>query len=131
MKKIFVILKILFFFFFFLGQTKLLISKEEAEPTLEIPPKLLAPIETKIPEGTLYPSDEVVVTLELDVNTKGEVETLRLQKSSGEPFDSVAKEAHFNPLLPNMNIKRDNFGREINEATKDDYIKYGWLFGGR
>ena len=45
--------------------------------------------------------------------------------------DSVAKEAHFNPLLPNMNIKRDNFGREINEATKDDYIKYGWLFGGR
>jgi len=45
--------------------------------------------------------------------------------------DSVAKEAHFNPLLPNMNIKRDNFGREINAATKDDYIKYGWLFGGR
>ena len=45
--------------------------------------------------------------------------------------DSVAKEAHFNPLLPNMNIKRDNFGREINSATKDDYIKYGWLFGGR
>jgi TonB family protein len=103
MKKIFVILKILFFFFFFLGQTKLLISKEEAEPTLEIPPKLLAPIETKIPEGTLYPSDEVVVTLELDVNTKGEVETLRLQKSSGEPFDSVAKEAgknlKFSPAL--------------------------------
>jgi len=45
--------------------------------------------------------------------------------------DSVAKEAHFNPLLPNMNVKRDNFGREINAATKDDYIKYGWLFGGR
>jgi hypothetical protein len=30
-----------------------------------------------------------------------------------------------------MNVKRDYFGREINAATKDDYIKYGWLFGGR
>jgi hypothetical protein len=44
--------------------------------------------------------------------------------------DSVAKEAHFNPVLPNLNIKKDYYGREINNATKDDYIKYGWLFGG-
>lgn len=103
MKKIPIILKILFFAFLFLGQTRVLLSKEEVEPSLEIPPKLLTPIETKIPDGTVYLSDEVVVTLELDVNTKGEVETLRLQKSSGEPFDSSAKEAgkflKFSPAL--------------------------------
>jgi hypothetical protein len=43
--------------------------------------------------------------------------------------DSVAKEVHFNPVLPNLNIKRDYLGKEINSATKDDYIKYNWLFG--
>jgi hypothetical protein len=45
--------------------------------------------------------------------------------------DAVSKEVYFNPVLPNLNVKRDHFGREINSATREDYEKYGWLFGGR
>ena len=45
--------------------------------------------------------------------------------------EAVAREAHFNPVLPNLNVKRDYLGREINTATKDDYVKYNWLFGGK
>jgi hypothetical protein len=45
--------------------------------------------------------------------------------------ETVANEAHFNPTLPNVNVKHDMYGRQITEASKNDYIKYGWLFGGK
>jgi len=44
--------------------------------------------------------------------------------------DSVAKQVHFDPVLPNQHMMNDRM--KINSGpSKDDYIKYGWLFGGR
>jgi hypothetical protein len=45
--------------------------------------------------------------------------------------ESVAKEAYFNPMLPNMNVKNDRYSRDNSGPSKDDYMKYGWLFGKR
>jgi hypothetical protein len=45
--------------------------------------------------------------------------------------ESVAKEAHFNPMLPNMNVKNDRYGRDFSGPSKNDYIEYSWLFGKR
>ena len=44
--------------------------------------------------------------------------------------ESVGKDIQFNPALPNMNAVSHR--HNINSGpSKDDYIKYNWLFGGR
>ena len=45
--------------------------------------------------------------------------------------ETVANEVYFNPTLPNVNVKHDRYGRQVTEASKSDYVKYGWLFGGK
>jgi hypothetical protein len=44
--------------------------------------------------------------------------------------DAVRKETHFDPVIPNQNVMNDRHGLHNNAASKDDYMKYGWLFGG-
>jgi hypothetical protein len=44
--------------------------------------------------------------------------------------DAVAKEAHFDPVIPNQNVLRDRMGLHNNGPSRDDYQTYGWLFGG-
>jgi hypothetical protein len=43
--------------------------------------------------------------------------------------ESVKKEAHFDPLIPNQNILNERMGIN-NGASREDYQTYGWLFGG-
>ena len=43
--------------------------------------------------------------------------------------ESVGKELHFNPVVPNSRMLNERH-RLNNGGTKEDYIKYGWLFGG-
>jgi hypothetical protein len=44
--------------------------------------------------------------------------------------DSVGKQIHFNPVLPNTHMMSER--NKMNSGpSKDDYIKYGWLFGGK
>ena len=45
--------------------------------------------------------------------------------------ETVANEVYFNPTLPNVNVKHDRYGRQVTEASRGDYMKYGWLFGGK
>ena len=45
--------------------------------------------------------------------------------------ETVANEVYFNPTLPNVNVKHDRYGRQVTEASRSDYMKYGWLFGGK
>ena len=45
--------------------------------------------------------------------------------------DTVVKEAHFDPMLPNMTANNDKYNLNKNSALKEDYIKYSWLFGGK
>ena len=42
--------------------------------------------------------------------------------------ESVGKQIYFDPVLPNMNVQNERFNRNVG-PMKDDYIKYGWLFG--
>ena len=44
--------------------------------------------------------------------------------------DAVQKQIHFDPVLPNANLMNERRGYNTN-PSKDDYMKYGWLFGGR
>jgi hypothetical protein len=44
--------------------------------------------------------------------------------------DSVRKESHFDPVIPNQNVLNERMGLHNNGASRDDYQKYGWLFGG-
>ena len=41
-----------------------------------------------------------------------------------------SKKLDFNPVIPNMNQQMDN-SRFRQNISKDDYMKYGWLFGTR
>jgi hypothetical protein len=43
--------------------------------------------------------------------------------------ESVKKEAHFDPLIPNQNVLNERMGIN-NGASREDYQTYGWLFGG-
>lgn len=38
---------------------------------------------------------------------------------------------YFNPMIPNFGANTPNNGRSWNDPTKQDYMKYGWLFGSR
>jgi hypothetical protein len=43
--------------------------------------------------------------------------------------ESVGQQVHFNPVLPNLNMMSER--HKMNTGpSKDDYMKYGWLFGG-
>ena len=44
--------------------------------------------------------------------------------------ESVKKETHFDPLIPNQNVINERMGLHNNGPSRDDYQKYGWLFGG-
>ena len=44
--------------------------------------------------------------------------------------ESVSKEAHFDPSIPNQNVINERYGLNNNGASKEDYQKYSWLFGG-
>ena len=43
--------------------------------------------------------------------------------------NNVTEQISFNPVLPNMNERRQDIGRA--NISKEDYMKYGWLFGVR
>ena len=44
--------------------------------------------------------------------------------------DSVGKQIHFDPMIPNGNMINERM--KMNSGpSKDDYMKYGWLFGGK
>ena len=43
--------------------------------------------------------------------------------------NNVTEQISFNPVLPNMNERRQDIGRA--NVSKEDYMKYGWLFGVR
>lgn len=44
--------------------------------------------------------------------------------------NDASKKLEFNPVMPNMNQNID-MNRNRQGVSKDDYVKYGWLFGGR
>jgi hypothetical protein len=44
--------------------------------------------------------------------------------------ESVKKETHFDPVIPNQNVLNERMGLNNNGPSRDDYQKYGWLFGG-
>ena len=44
--------------------------------------------------------------------------------------EAVGKETHFDPVIPNQNVINERYGLNNNGASKQDYQKYGWLFGG-
>jgi hypothetical protein len=44
---------------------------------------------------------------------------------------NIGKQLHFDPVLPSMPGMVDRYGREVNTPTKNDYMTYSWLFGGR
>jgi hypothetical protein len=44
--------------------------------------------------------------------------------------DAVQKQIHFDPVLPNANLMNERRGYNTN-PSKDDYMKYSWLFGGK
>ncbi len=45
-------------------------------------------------------------------------------------YSPSTKQLHFDPTMPNANVMNDRF-RKNDGPSKDDYIKYGWLFGTR
>jgi len=45
--------------------------------------------------------------------------------------ETIAKEVHFDPLLPNITANNDKYNLNKNSALKEDYIKYSWLFGSK
>jgi hypothetical protein len=44
--------------------------------------------------------------------------------------EAVKNETHFDPLIPNQNILNERMGLNNNGASREDYQKYSWLFGG-
>lgn len=40
------------------------------------------------------------------------------------------QQSHFDPVIPNNNVRHDRWSRDAG-PSKDDYIKYNWLFGNR
>ena len=42
--------------------------------------------------------------------------------------EKLTEQLHFNPTMPNANMMNDRF-KNNNGPSRDDYVKYGWLFG--
>jgi len=66
---------------------------QDPAPTLEKPPKLIDLVPADIPEGTDFPSPEVQVLLEIEVDATGKVSQVRVAEGPGEPFNTAALEA--------------------------------------
>ena len=66
---------------------------QDPAPTLENPPKLIELVPAEIPEGTEFPSPEVQVLLELEVDETGKVAAARVLEGPGAPFAAAALEA--------------------------------------
>lgn len=60
------------------------------EPALAVAPKLLELVPAEVPPGTTFPSAEVAVTMEIEVDERGAVGEVRLLEGAGEPFDGAA-----------------------------------------
>jgi len=45
--------------------------------------------------------------------------------------EQLTQQLQFNPTMPNANMMNDRFRNNNNGPSKDDYMKYGWLFGTR
>jgi hypothetical protein len=43
--------------------------------------------------------------------------------------NEMSKQLSFNPIMPNFNERMSHFSN--NQISHNDYMKYGWLFGGR
>jgi uncharacterized protein (UPF0333 family) len=43
--------------------------------------------------------------------------------------NNVTNQLAFNPVLPNINENINQHGRQ--NISRDEYMKYSWLFGGR
>jgi len=68
-------------------------SEEDAassQPQLASPPRLRRDVPPELPAGTVFPSPEVVVVLQIDVAADGSVERAGLLEGAGEPFDGAA-----------------------------------------
>ena len=44
--------------------------------------------------------------------------------------NTARQQSHFDPVIPNNNVRHDRWSRDAG-PSKDDYIKYNWLFGNR
>ena len=44
--------------------------------------------------------------------------------------NTARQQSHFDPVIPNNNVRNDRWSRDAG-PSKDDYIKYNWLFGNR
>ena len=44
--------------------------------------------------------------------------------------NTARQQTHFDPVIPNNNVRNDRWSRDAG-PSKDDYIKYNWLFGNR
>jgi TonB family protein len=66
---------------------------QDPAPTLEKPPKLIELVPADIPEGTEFPSPEVQVLLEIEVDESGKVSQVRVVEGPGDPFNTAALEA--------------------------------------
>jgi len=66
---------------------------QDAAPELEKPPKLIEMVPADIPAGTDFPTPEIQVLLELEVDETGRVLEVRAIEGVGEPFDTAALQA--------------------------------------
>ena len=44
--------------------------------------------------------------------------------------NTARQQTHFDTVIPNNNVRNDRWSRDSG-PSKDDYIKYNWLFGNR
>jgi hypothetical protein len=58
-------------------------------------------------------------------HTKVMIESWSVQSN-----ENLTQQLHFDPTMPNTNVMNDRF-RKNDGPSKDDYMKYGWLFGTR
>ncbi len=61
-----------------------------AEPTLAKAPELKQLVAADVPEGTRFPTPEIEVVLEIDVDEAGRTAGVKLVQGAGEPFDAAA-----------------------------------------
>ncbi len=66
---------------------------QDAVPELEKPPKLIELVPADIPADTDFPTPEIQVLLEIEVDETGRVLDARVNKGAGEPFDTAALQA--------------------------------------
>ncbi len=76
---------------------------EEEAPTLARPPRPLQLVPAEVPAGTVFPSAEVAVLLELELTEDGKVSSAKVLRGAGAPFDAAAlgavRKSRFSPAL--------------------------------